>query len=142
MTVPPFNELRLKPGEWPDQQRLEELFEGMVRNFEDLYNRFQTSQQSSETLNAFIRSAVSGNGHKVSWGLGTVTFTASKTSATTEITHGLTVEPFTVVATAKEAAGLIPAFSWSTPTKTKFSIRGELSGTATGAIPFTWFAIA
>jgi hypothetical protein len=36
MAIPPFNDLRLKPGERTIRARLEELFEGMTRNFEDL----------------------------------------------------------------------------------------------------------
>jgi hypothetical protein len=48
MAIPPFNDLRLLPGEENDPRRLRELFEGMTRNFEDLYNRYATGTELTE----------------------------------------------------------------------------------------------
>lgn len=62
MTTPPFNDLRLLPGEEKDPRRLRELFEGMTRNFEDLYNRYSNSTQVIEAITAAIASQHLANG--------------------------------------------------------------------------------
>lgn len=93
MAIPPFNDLRLKKGEWPKQERLEELLEGYARNFEDLYNRSQTVEASNEAGNGFLRLAVKGK-RKVAWGNVELEWNgAGPASNTKEVTHGLGVVP-------------------------------------------------
>lgn len=73
MPLPPFNELRLKPGEKPKPERLEELFEGSMRNFEDLYHRFSTALNIEELRKRIAREFVdvlgAATGVRVSFGI-------------------------------------------------------------------------
>jgi len=63
VTIPPFNELRLKPGEEPTPRRLEELFNGIYRNFEDAYENFATTTNLREAgAKKEYAGAVNGSG--------------------------------------------------------------------------------
>lgn len=82
MALPPFNDLRLKKGEWPKQARLEELLEGYARNFEDLYNRYATTAQVQEVNSRQeIAGIVESTGTKIS-GTG---FTSEKSGTGTYV---------------------------------------------------------
>jgi len=51
MATPPFENTRLKPGEWPDQSSLEEKLEALTRNIEDLYGKFPISSENLQLSN-------------------------------------------------------------------------------------------
>ena len=48
MAIPPFQNTRLNKHEEPSKEKLEELFDALTRNNEDLYDRFATSEQVTE----------------------------------------------------------------------------------------------
>lgn len=149
MAIPPFNDLRLKKGEWPKQERLEELLEGYARNFEDLYNRAQTVEASNEAGNEFLRLAVKGK-RKIAWGNVELEWNgAGPASNTKEVTHGLGVVPTFIaleLATLITVAGNANLFGFGTePTsKTVFKCNSTLpTGSVPGAgtkVKFFWTA--
>lgn len=139
MTVPPFNELRLKPGEKPDQRRLEELFDGIYRNFEDAYEQLASFQKGLGMEAAFIKAAAGGK-HRVSWGAASLTWTASANAAPKEIEHKLGATPTAVLATSGNPA---LNFAVSTFGATKFKAEGlSIIGAVTGTFIFFWIAIS
>lgn len=80
----------------------------------------------------------------IRFGTGTVTFTASRVSASTAVTHGLGRTPVVVfVMDATDHTSHVVAFSAFSYTSTQFTTRGDFTdGTAaTGGSAFVWVAI-
>jgi len=133
MAIPPFNELRLKPGEKPTPQRLGELFEGYMRNFEDAYENFASVTQLRETKTAVeakrtVVGAVTGAGVIIA-GSG---FSASRSAlGTYSIT--LTTELTTVgVMVATQIGGALPAVMIvGTPVKKVFVLESYKASSTT-----------
>jgi hypothetical protein len=77
-------------------------------------------------------------------GIAKLTFTASKTSATTKVVHGLGVTPSAVMAISFEAAAFeaLPTFNVVSVSATEFAINGEVVKALTGEPPFMWLAVA
>ncbi len=93
MAIPPFVNTRLNKGEKLDQGKAEEIFDAMTRNFEDLYNRYQTVEAQNEALNGFLRLVVSGK-HKVNFGTTTVKWGSKNIASSGKvITHKLGETP-------------------------------------------------
>lgn len=142
MANPPFENTRLAEHEKLDQKKQIELFDSITRNFEDLYNKFQTQQSATESANAFLKLAAAGR-NKISFGVSSLTFTASNQSASKEVLHKLGVTPQAVVCTAltSPAFGKIPIFNITSGSKTAFILNGETKEALTGPVSFYWIAI-
>jgi hypothetical protein len=145
MAIPPFNDLRLKKGEWPKQERLEELLEGYARNFEDLYNRAQTIEASNEAGNEFLRLLTKGK-HKATWGEDKWTWPGGNIGSTVKVTnYGFTAGAAVILITPI-TTGVVGAYPMiATKEATKFSSQGFAT---TGApalgvtASFYWIAIS
>lgn len=89
MAIPPFVNTRLNKGEKLDQEKAEELFDANTRIFEDIYNRYQTTEQANEAGNEFLRLLTKGK-HKIAYGTAAITFPgASKFSNVISVVTGL-----------------------------------------------------
>jgi len=142
MTTPPFNELRLKPGEKPTQERLEELFEGYARNFEDLYQMFPLEASD-------ISGGVKGNGARIVRGAvssaGAPTegsgFTASKSG--TGIYTVVFTPPFATVpeVVGVDAQGTQRTFCTGTRNKAAVTVVMSNGAGAAENIAFSFIAI-
>lgn len=87
---------------------------------------------------------VQGNldGKTIRSGTDTVTFTASQSSATKTITHGLPSTPTAIVMTTGTGTAGI-TLNYHTVTATTFGVSGfSAPGALTGTYPFSWVAFA
>lgn len=95
MPTAPYSDLRLKPGEWPDQARLQFLHEGLAENTEDIYERLtlleaglgiEASFATKKTITGSVNSLgvlTSGSGFtsaKTATGIYKITVTAGLSS--------------------------------------------------------------
>ena len=81
----------------------------------------------------------------IRFGSGTVTYTASSTSATTTINHGCGRTPVAILLTGKQPVNFYTIFHEiaGPATATQFFVRGRSeSGAVTGDQAFYWLAIA
>lgn len=146
MAIPPFVNTRLNKGEKLTQEKAEELFDAMTRNFEDLYNRVQTQEAANEAGNEFLRLLTKGK-RKITWGEATLTWTASKASAKVEVTHKLGAAPSHVSLqlenpNAPFASGISFDANLVSRSSTKFIIGGTCSEAISASFGCLWLAIA
>lgn len=141
-TVPPFVNTRLNRGEDLNKVKQEELFEGITRNFEDLYQRFITSTEARESLSPYsgVIKVIAGTNHKANFGTSTVTFSASQESAETQIEHGLKTTPSLCLAIAVNA---VIVMRRTTKSSTKVGFKGYApGGVTTGTFEFEWLTLS
>lgn len=116
----------------------------VLHGFEDAQRNFEQLEQYglwTDTSAAALRSQLG-----MTRGSGTVTFTASKISAATTVTHGLSSTPTSIQLTAVEnlsdANGpLVFSVVNGSAGATTFQAQGYLSAAITGSVSFYWLAI-
>lgn len=111
------------PEEWSD----------ITLNFEQL----QTSLTTPGATLPFLQ-LLSAQQLALAFGTGTLTFTASDTSAVLTVTHGLGRAPKAVFAMS---TAFLMWFVVTSPTTTTFQIQGQVKAAGTGTSGFYWIAI-
>lgn len=136
MPTAPYSDLRLKPGEWPDQSRLQFLHEGLAENTEDIYERLTQIEAGLGITAPFVK-ALAG-GAKIAFGGLMLTWSGGTESATHEIAHKLNVEPVVLLSLNAGQPSSVEVIS---RTKTTFTVKGVLSSTFTGTVGLEWLAV-
>ena len=142
MALPPFNELRLKPGEKPSQQRLEELFGGVMRNLEDAYERLGQLEEG-RIEGGFVKAVTSGQ-RRMSWGAVTFEWAGgSLYSKEVSTAHGLGASPKVFF----EPIGVALVTAVTEKSNSSFKAKAYETNTAVPPVAgtkvtFDWFAIA
>jgi hypothetical protein len=86
---------------------------------------------------------VSSTRPKVTRGTSSVTFTASTDSGGTVVPHGLGVTPTAIVITGTAPTfGSVSAWNYYNVGATQFSVNARAPTTHTGAVDFSWVAVA
>lgn len=111
-----------------------------VHTFEDATLNFEALQKTLTNPGAalpFLQLA-SAQQLALAFGTGSLTYTASDTSAVQTITHGLGRTPKAVLATS---TAFLQYFVVTAPSTTTFQIQGQVKAAGTGTGTFYWLAI-
>lgn len=115
--------------------------ENLLAGVTALRDALQKILNGSDPGLAFLKLAGLGD-HKIAFGTGSATWTASQFSAVTTISHGLGAVPVFWIAFSVDAGQVITFFTGGAPTTTQVGFQGWAAAARTATNNFVWLAIA